>query len=168
MHWGAALHATGAFPRAAEMLRAVHAAQVADHGEAHPNSLETAWRLGSVLGNPLNPEADCPAATLLLRATAAHQATLLGEGHPRTLRTRVSLAETLLAMGGGDGLAEGLMAAEAAEVLAACEAGQRAVLGEGHPEYQRTRELVNAGAAREGTTCSGAPQEHAQHVPALS
>ena len=66
---------------------------------------------------------------------------------PRTLRTRVSLAEALLAMRGGDGLAEGLMAAEAAEILLACEAGQGAVLGEAHPEYQRTRELVAAARA---------------------
>ena len=157
MHWGAALHATGAFAQAAERLRAVHTAQAAELGEAHPDALETAWRLGSVLGNPHNPEADLSAAVQLLRATAAHQGALLGERHPRTLRTRVSLAESLLGLRGGDGLAEGLIAAEAAELLASCEAAQRAVLGEAHPEYVRTRRLAAA-------HCPFLPPNHDAHA----
>jgi hypothetical protein len=158
MHWAAALHANGSHERAARLLREVHAAQVETFGEAHPDCLETAWRLGALLGSPGTPTADAPAAAALLRATASHQAALLGDGHPRTLRTRVSLAEALLAIPvpGADGRAGAVTdtVAEAAELLSACEAGQRAVLGEAHPEYQRTRSLAAAVHAAAAGTAS--------------
>ena len=47
------------------------------------------------------------------------------------------------------------MMAEAADLLAACETGQRAVLGEAHPEYQRTRSLAAVHADQHATHAAG-------------
>ena len=154
MHWGGALHAMGDLTRAAELLRDTHSAQVASHSVDHPDALETAWRLGSVLADSHldHPKAkNCTEAVELLRATARHQARLLGEHHPRTLRTRVSLAQALLAMGGGKGHDEGPVAVEASGILATCERQQLTVLGEAHPEYKRTQRLAAAHPAGRGT-----------------
>ena len=147
----------------------VHADQVVAHDgdAAHPDVLETAWRLGSLLAEGGTPASDADAAVALLRDTAARQAAALGGGHPRTLRTRVSLGEALLALaaargggarrggsGGGDGdgvgvsdRSRGEAAAavdEAAGLFAACEAAQRAALGAGHHDLLRTSALAAA------------------------
>ena len=110
------------------------------HGsEAHPDCLETAWRLGDLLAEPRTEVSDADEAAELLRATAAHQEALLGGAHPRRWRTLVSLAIALLAMR-GDGAAAARD--EATSLLERAEAAQRAALGGGHPDVVKTATLL--------------------------
>ena len=134
MYVGAALHARGQPTRAAKVLRRVHEAQTAAHGERHPDAVETAWRLGSALADVGTAEALEAAA--LLRATAAHLEAQLGSDHPRTLRAFVGLGAALLAAGGDAD------ATEAASLLARCKAAQHTALPPGHADLHRTRALL--------------------------
>ena len=156
MHCGVAVLARGDDARAAELLQACHAAQVDAHSsEEHPDVLETAWRLGSLLvtqsqrqrqrqrqrGGGATPAAQLAFATELLRSTAAKQAEVVGAQKPPTLRTRVSLAEALLLT------AVTADAKEARKLLAGCQAGLSAVLNPTHPDLEKTRALLAAATA---------------------
>ena len=145
MHLGAALAAQGHHARAVELLRTTHAEQIAAHGKPeHPDCLETAWRLGSLLAVAGTPASDAGAAVTLLRSTADHQAAMLGGEHPRTLRTLVKLAEALLATRAEGGEAAEAAQDEASRLLQRAAPAQRAVLDSGHPDLEKTRALVAA------------------------
>ena len=90
------MQARGDHTRAGEAYRATLAAQIAAQGEAHPESLETAWRLGALLGTHGTPATDAAEAVRLLRRTARLQRDQLGEAHPHTLRTLLRLGEALI------------------------------------------------------------------------
>ena len=144
MHQGAVMHARGEHSSAVEVLSATHAAQTQALGESHPDALESAWRLGTLLGTASTPATDGNSAVKLLRRTAELQTTQLGEAHPRTLRTLLSLGEALVAMAGGDGLGEALLAhaAEAAQLFHKAEAGMAALLEPEHPDLVKAKALA--------------------------
>ena len=149
--------------KAAELLKKAYKAQIAAHNgnDSHPDVLETAWRLGTLLADEgnlahfsfftidvatLEPSAalaslqggdtNAYAAIKLLRLTSAKYEEQLGETHPRTLRTLASLSEAMML----DGYPPFLL--EAKGLLLKAEAGQKALLDEGHPELARTVELL--------------------------
>ena len=149
--------------KAAELLKKAYKAQIAAHNgnDSHPDVLETAWRLGTLLADEgnlahfsfftidvatLEPSAalaslqggdtNAYAAIKLLRLTSAKYEEQLGETHPRTLRTLASLSEAMML----DGYPPFLQ--EAKGLLLKAEAGQKALLDEGHPELARTVELL--------------------------
>ena len=127
---GVVLHVRGEHQHAVETLQMVHAAQIKTLGDAHPDTLSTAWRLGEAL-----LVTDVPSALETLRCTAAQQSTVLGSEHPNVLRTETSLGHALASMGGLQNVAE------ANQILERCESLQLAMLNEEHPDLAKTMAL---------------------------
>ena len=153
-------------------FRRAHDAQRRVLGESHPDTLESAWRLGELLarrGAAAAPGLDvgesggsAAEAVTLLRHAAERQAEVLGCDHHRTLRSRLSLAEAMLAAEGGRpaaGSGRGGPAAAAATIAGVLE-GLEAALDAKHPAIARAREVASrlGGAAAALDELAAAPE----------
>jgi hypothetical protein len=148
-------------------FRRAHDAQRRVLGESHPDTLESAWRLGELLarrGAAAAPGLDvgesggsAAEAVTLLRHAAERQAEVLGGDHHRTLRSRLSLAEAMLAAEGGSG--RGGPAAAASTIAGVLE-GLEAALDAKHPAIARAREVASrlGGAAAALDELAAAPE----------
>ena len=118
------------------VLKNVRSLQAQVHGEEHPDTLVTAWRIGSLLILPDTGITDLAAAVKLLRWTASKQSHCLSPEHPNTLRTLVSLGEAIALQDLPDGRTE------AKKIFERCEKLQKRILDAAHPELVKTQALL--------------------------